>query len=117
MTETSTRSATHRTRQALAGVALLACLLSGGVAFSAGNDETNSPSFQMPKTGMQSGNITAKHEKSVEISGRGYAFHPKVEFWTDEGQQLEWKDFNRGDEVQFHLKQGKVDYLILNSPK
>ena len=100
-----------------AGVGILALLLSGGPAFSAVNDETNSPAFQMPKTGMQSGHITAKHETSVGISGKDYAFHPKVEFWTDEGGQLEWKEFKRGDEVQFHLKQGKVDYLILNSPK
>ena len=117
MMGTNTHSVAQRTRQAFAGIALLALLLSGGVAFSAGNDETNPPSFQMPKTGMMSGRITAKNEKSVEISGRTYALHPKVEFWNEEGGQLDWSDFRRGDEVQFHLKQEKVDYLILNLPK
>ncbi|MBI5776062.1 MAG: hypothetical protein HY444_01625 [Nitrospirae bacterium] len=119
MTESSARSAAHTTmtQRGLIGAVLLAFFLSGGMAFSASNDETNPPSFQMPKTGIKSGHITAKHETSVGISGTDYAFHPKIEFWTDEGQQLEWKEFKRGDEVQFHLKQGKVDYLILIPPK
>lgn len=119
MTESSARSAaqTTMTQRGLIGAVLLAFLLSGGLAFSASNDEMNPPQFQMPKTGMKSGHITAKYEKSVGISGTDYAFHPKVEFWTNEGGQLEWKEFKRDDEVQFHLKQGKVDYLILIQPK
>jgi hypothetical protein len=104
-------------KHGLVWAGLLVLFLSGGVAFGAGNEQTNPPSFQMPKTGMRSGQITAKHEASVEINGRAYAFHPKVEFWTDEGGQLEWKEFKRGDEVQFHLKQEKVDYLVLIQPK
>lgn len=119
MTESSARSAaqTTMTRRGFIGAVLLAFLLSGGLAFSASNDETNPPPFQMPKTGMKSGHITAKYETSVGISGTDYAFHPKIEFWTDEGGQLEWKEFKRGDEVQFHLKQGKVDYLVLITPQ
>ena len=114
MTELSARSTARRIQQAFAGLVLLAFLLSGGTVFGAGTeDENNPPPFQMPKTGMKAGHITAKHEKSAEISGKDYAFHPKVEFWTDEGGQLEWKEFKRGDEVLFHLKQDKIDYLIL----
>jgi hypothetical protein len=110
-------SLTHRIRQVLTGGILLSFLLSGGMVFSASNDENNPPPFQMPKTGMKSGHITARHEKSVEISGKDYAFHEKAEFWTDEGGQLEWKEFKRGDEVLFHLKQEKIDYLVLIPPR
>ncbi len=119
MADTSTRSAAHMTviERGLTGAVLLALLLYGGVAFSAGNDETNPPAFQVPKTGMKSGHITARHETSIEISGISYAFHPKVEFWTDERQQLPWNEFKRGDEVQFHLKQDKIDYLVLITQK
>jgi len=117
MTELSTRSAVHGTRQALAIVALLAFLLSGGPAVGTSNaDETLSPP-QIPKTGMKSGRLGVVHEKGAVISGQEYSFHPKVAFADDEGNPLEWKEFKKGDLVHYHLKQERIDFLVLVLPK
>jgi hypothetical protein len=120
MAESNVRSAAHMTlaQSGLIGAALLVFLLFGGPAFGAADTEAPpSPPLQIPQTGMKDGRLTATHENSAEISGRNYAFHPKIEFGDDEGERRQWKEFKKGDQVQFHLKQEKVDYLILVPPK
>ena len=117
MMESSTRSAARRTGQALAGIALLALLLSGGPAFGASKTGEDLSPPQIPKTGMKLGQLTAKHASSAEISGRAYAFHPKVAFASEDGSPLEWKEFKKGDRVQYHLKGERVDFLILLLPQ
>ena len=118
MAESSARSAVHRTmaQRGFIGAVLLAFLLSGGVTASAVAQE-ELPPVKMPQTGMKSGRLTAKHEKSAEISGQDYAFHSKIMFGDDRERQLEWKDFKRGDEVQYHLTKEQLDLLIRVLPK
>jgi len=116
MMESSTQSAAQRMRQALAGIALLALLLSGAPAISVNAQETAQPA-QVPKTGLRAGQLTAKHDSSAEISGRAYAFHPKVAFVDEKGSELEWKEFKKGDRVQYHLKGERIDFLILLLPQ
>jgi len=101
---------------------LLALMLAVGVALGgavAGAEDVDQKAAQpqIPKTDLKSGAITAKAEKSVEIDGRDYAFQKNVVFADDEGEWREWTDFKKRDRVQFHLKQGQVDYLILVLPK
>jgi hypothetical protein len=120
MTEFNVRKAAHATvvQRGFFGAALAMFLLSGGLAFSATDTEAPPPPpLQIPQTSMKDGRLTATNENSAEISGRGYAFHPKIEFGDDEGERRQWKEFKKGDQVQFHLKQEKVDYLILVLPK
>lgn len=118
MTTFSEQSVMHRVGQAVAGIALLAFLLSGWPAVGVAEPDTEVyEPFKVPKTGMKDGRLTGRHENSAEISGRDYAFHPKIEFGDDEGKRLPWRDFKKGDMVQFHLKQEKIDYLILVPPK
>lgn len=117
MMESSTRSAARRTGQALAGIALLALLLCGGPAFGASKAGEDLSPPQIPKTGMKVGRLTAKHESSAEITGRAYAFHPKVAFTDEEGNALEWKEFKKGDRVQYHLKGQRLDFLVLELPQ
>lgn len=118
MTESSARSAaqTTMTRRGFIGAVLLAFLLSGGLTVSVVAQE-ELPEVHIPKTGMKSGQLTAKHEKSAEISGNDYAFHPKIVFGDDEERPLEWKDFKRGDDVQYHLTKEQIDLLIRVLPK
>ena len=118
MAESSVRSAAHRTmaHRGLIGAVLLAFLLSGGVAASAVAQE-ELPPVEIPQTGMKSGRLTAKHEKSAEISGQDYALHSKIVFGDDESRPLEWKDFKRGDDVQYHLTKEQIDLLIRVLPK
>jgi hypothetical protein len=104
-------------RQILAGLALLALVLSGGTVFSAPVNDADPPQVQLPATGLKAGRLTAKHDKSAEISGNDYAFHSKIEFADDRGRVREWKEFRRGDHVQYRLKQGQIDFLVLELPK
>lgn len=99
-----------------AGAGILALLLSGGAAFGVVNDQ-DPPRVQVPTTDMKSGQLTGRHEKSAEINGKDYAFHLKVSFADDSGQLREWKEFRKGDYVQYHLKQGQIDFLLLELPK
>jgi hypothetical protein len=101
---------------AVTGSALLAFSLAGNPAFSAVSDP-DPPQAQAPAAGMKSGRLTAKHDKAAEIDGRDYAFHSKIEFADDAGRAREWKEFRRGDYVQYHLKQGQIDFLLLELPK
>ncbi len=116
MMNINTHSAAQRTRQALAGIALLALLLSGAPAVSVHAGDAGQ-AVGIPKTGMQSGQLTAKHDNAAEINGRAYTFHPKVEFTSEEGSPMEWKDFKKGDRVQFHLKGERVDFMVLILPQ
>jgi hypothetical protein len=102
-------------QQGLAGVALVALFLAGGPAFSAPDEDP--PPVQIPKTGMKSGRLTEKHDKGAEISGRDYKFHPKIEFGDDEERGIHWKDFKKGDDVQYHLTKEQIDLLIRILPK
>lgn len=95
----------------LVAVALAGALSSGSLA------QEESPPVEIPKTGMREGKITAKHDRSVEINQRAYAFHPTIVFADDEGRQREWKEFKKGDFVQYRLKQERIDFLILELPK
>ena len=116
MTESSARSAaqTIMTRRAFIGAVLLACLVSGSMAFGANTpDEEPLPPMQIPKTGMHNGRITAMQEKSTEINGNGYDFDKNIVFANDEGRRLVWNDFWKGSDVQYHLSKGKIDFLIL----
>lgn len=118
MRENSARSTTDGMRRALAGIALLTFLLSGGMAFGAAEPDTEiyTP-LKIPKVGMKNGRLTDMREKGAEISGGDYKFHPKIEFGDDEERRVEWKDFKKGDEVQYHLKQEQIDLLIKVLPK
>jgi hypothetical protein len=84
--------------------------------FGVSNDQ-DPPQVQVPTTDMKFGQLTGKHEKSAEISGKDYTFHLKISFADDKGRAREWKEFRRGDYVQYHLKQGQIDFLLLELPK
>jgi len=101
---------------------LLALMLAVGMIFSvavagAADVDPKAERPQIPTTDMKSGQITAKSEQSVAINGHDYAFQKNVVFADDEGEWREWTEFKKRDRVQFHLKQGQIDYLILVLPK
>ncbi len=110
------KTAGTRMRHGMLWAGVFALVLVGGSAFGAKNDP-DPPSVEVPTTDMKSGRLTAKQEKSAEINGQDYAFHLKIVFADDQGRQREWKEFRRGDYVQYHLKQGQVDFLVLELPK
>ena len=114
--EPNMRAAEKRTGYMLTGIALLALLLSGGPAVIV-NAQEGAQQVELPKSGMQSGQLTGKSDSSAEIGRRAYAFHPKVVFASEDGNQMEWKEFKKGDRVQYHLKGERIDFLVLILPR
>jgi len=119
MTEFGGWSEQSWTWRALAGVVLSVVFLLGHPAAGLGKnkDDVDAPLVELPKTDLKSGRLTDRHDKSAEISGREHAFHAQIKFADDEGNAREWKTFRKGDYVQYHLKQGQIDFLILELPK
>jgi len=103
-------------RLGLAGIGVFAFLVSSAMPVGAVADEQTQLA-PVPTTGMHSGKVTAKHDTSIEINGREYALHQKITIADDQGNEAVWADFKKGDEVQFHLKQERIDYLILVLPR
>jgi hypothetical protein len=99
-----------------AGAGMLTILLSGGPAFGVVNDP-DPPTVEVPTTDMKSGLLTSKQDKAAGINGQDHAFHLKIVFADDTGRVREWKEFKKGDHVQYHLKQGQIDFLLLELPK
>jgi len=104
-------------RTGLLALMLAVGLALGGAVSGAADVDPKAELPQIPKTDMKSGTITAKGEQSVAINGHDYAFQKNIVFADDEGEWREWTEFKRRDRVQFHLKQGQIDYLILVPPK
>lgn len=65
----------------------------------------------------QSGQVTGKHGESIQINQRDYALDTAVEVKDDEGRLRELKDVKEGAEIRFHLKNERIDKLVLVLPK
>jgi hypothetical protein len=98
-------------------LALVALVLSGALALGAQQEEGAVAQVELPTSGLKSGQLTAKQEKAAAIDGREYPFHPTIVFADDEGNPRDWQSFKRGDVVQYRLKQGQLEVLILVLPK
>ena len=120
MADYSTRSmdktAGTRMRHGALWAGILALVLAGGLAVGAVAEE-GTHLAPVPTTGMQSGKVTDKHDTSIKINGQEYALHPKVTLADDQEVEAAWEDFKKGSQVWFHLKQEKIDYLILELPR
>lgn len=66
---------------------------------------------------FQSGQITAKLATGLQIDNKHYSVDTRVTITDDEGRTRGLKDLVRGSRVQFHLKQGRVDKIMLLLPK
>ncbi len=66
---------------------------------------------------FQAGQITAKLANGLQIDHKHYPLDTGVTITDDEGRTRELKDLVRGSLVQFHLKQGRVDKIMLLLPK
>ncbi len=66
---------------------------------------------------FQSGQVTAKLPNGLQIDHKNYRLDTRVTITDDEGRTRELKDLVRGSLVQFHLKRGRVDKIILLLPR
>jgi hypothetical protein len=111
-TERGTESQTfHVSRR---GLLILGVVL--GLSSSALGPQATSRAQQSesaPSVDMVSGQVTAKRGQSIEINGREYMLNRNVVIKDEEGRPRELKDFEQGTEVRFHLKQERIDQLVL----
>jgi hypothetical protein len=63
------------------------------------------------------GHVTGKQGNKLEIDKKDYVLHANVTVKDDEGRPRELSDVVPGTMVQFHLKQGRIDQLVLVLPK
>jgi hypothetical protein len=105
-------------------LALLAVLLAGGITLGwAGTSwSENAPeapfkpfSAQLLAT-FQSGRITGVHGTTVQIDQRDYELRPDVEIQNPEGNLMEAHDIRKSALAKFHLKQGRIDMLVVILP-
>jgi hypothetical protein len=66
---------------------------------------------------LTSGEVTANRGEALSIDGKEYPLALGVMVSDDYGGQREVKDFVPGADVKYHLKNGKIDAIVLILPK
>ncbi|MGH7166672.1 MAG: hypothetical protein ACREIS_14230 [Nitrospiraceae bacterium] len=94
------------------GLLLLACLQIGVVPAASAQ---KAPSGSI--TSLPSGQVTALRIDEIQISDRNYPLDPNVVVSDDAGSPRTLKDLKPGDWVRFHLRQERVDRIIVINPK
>ena len=66
---------------------------------------------------FKSGQVTDKQGNRLQIDNKDYVLQSNVSVKDDEGKQRELSEVGPGAVVQFHLKQGHIDQLVLVLPR
>ena len=100
---------------ALAIVATVSGVVSttGGLTPAAWADEPSVPQLGV----LTEGEITAVGSSTLDVAGRLYGLHPKLTIVSDEGQPMEFKQLRPGLVIQYHVKEGALDRIIVLLPR
>ncbi|MEP6889633.1 MAG: hypothetical protein ABI955_02925 [Nitrospirota bacterium] len=100
---------------ALAVVATVSSLvlMTGRLMPVAWADEPNIPQLGV----LPEGEITAVGSSTLDVAGRFYGLHPKLTIVSDEGQPMELKQLRPGLVIQYHVKEGTLDRIIVLLPR
>jgi hypothetical protein len=72
----------------------------------------------VPQLGvLPEGEITAVGLTTLDVAGRFYSLHPKLTIVSDEGQPMEFKQLRPGLVIQYHVKEGQLDRIIVLLPR
>ena len=66
---------------------------------------------------FKSGQVTDKTKNRIEIDKKDYVLQANVTVRDDEGRPRDLSEVTPGSFVQFHLKQGRIDQLVLVLPR
>ena len=66
---------------------------------------------------LPEGEITAVGSSTLDVAGRFYGLHPKLTIVSDEGQPMEFKQLRPGLVIQYHVKEGALDRIIVLTPR
>lgn len=62
---------------------------------------------------LPEGEITAVRSTSIDVAGRFYDLHQKLTIVSDEGQPMELMQLKPGMIIQYHVKEGALDQIIV----
>ena len=66
---------------------------------------------------LPEGEITAVGAATLDVAGRFYGLHPKLTIVSEEGQPMELQQLRPGLIVQYHVKEGALDRIIVLTPR
>lgn len=66
---------------------------------------------------LPEGEITAVGATTLDVAGRFYGLHPKLTIVSDEGKPMELKQLRPGLIVQYHVKEGLLDRIVVLIPQ
>ncbi|WP_447600974.1 hypothetical protein [Nitrospira sp. Nam80] len=82
------------------------------------------PSFGWPQSqlpfstgGFERGMVTEIHQTTIEIDNKTYGLKPEVVIVDDQGQPIEIGSVVTNAEVKFHVKEGRIDKMVVSLPR
>lgn len=99
----------------------LAIVVAAGVLFSTTEGLVTSAWADEPSMSqlgnLSEGEITAVGATTLDVAGRFYGLHPKLIIVSDEGKPMELKQLRPGLIVQYHVKEGLLDRIVVIIPR
>ncbi len=93
---------------------ILLVVSSMGVISSEGWAERAEP---VSYAGFQSGQVTDKRRNEIQIDKQGYSLHPMITITDDEGSLRDLQELTPGTWVKFHLKEQRIDQIVIILPR
>jgi len=89
----------------------------GGITLVGVDESLAQTSGSASLADFKSGQVTDKKGNRLEIDKKEYVLQANVTVRDDEGKPKDLSDVAPGAMVQFHLKQGRIDQLVLILPR
>ena len=89
----------------------------GGLTLDGVDESLAQTSGSVSLADFKSGQVTDKRGNRLEIDKKDYVLKSDVTVRDDEGKKRDLSEVTPGAVVQFHLKQGHIDQLVLVLPK
>jgi hypothetical protein len=67
--------------------------------------------------GFERGMVTEIHQATIEIDNKTYGLKPEVVIVNDQGQPIEIGSVVTNAEVKFHVKEGRIDKMVVSLPR
>jgi hypothetical protein len=67
--------------------------------------------------GFERGLVTEIHQTTIEIDNKTYGLKPEVMIVNDQGQPIEMGSVVLNAEVKFHVKEGRIDKMVVSLPR
>ena len=77
------------------------------------------PQSQFPFStgGFERGMVTEVHQTSIAIDNKTYGLKPEIVIVNDQGQSIEIESVAPNSEVKFHVKEGRIDKMVVSLPR